>query len=384
MSNPTPPSTTIPNTTTLSAIETKVRRLTRSPSLAQLSKADLDNYINTSVVYDFPEMLRTFNLKTTFTFVCNPGQDVYPTDEASFGGIVTNPMYNFQNKYISCEPPVFIAGYQSLWSQSPQQFYSIYPQINSIASIGKMGDGATFQFIGVINSQQAINPPNVTQITSLVQNNVRFTSLDANGQGLCQADVPFLDANGNRTTYGNLYDINSAAYTNAQQNPTIYPIGLDPNNNINYTTGQFIVTFTSPPGNYQNIYSQSLPQVRAIPQSIMFYSNQFTLRPVPDMPYAIAFQVFQRPTALLTSGQSPELEEYWQFIAYLASKKILEDRMDMETVALILPELQNQERLCLRRTLVQYSTQRTASIYAEQDGNGMGAYNGFGIGGGSF
>ena len=66
MSNPTAPSTTIPGTTTLGAIRAKVRRLTLSPSDAQLTTAQLDEYINTYVVYDFPETLRTFNLKTTF------------------------------------------------------------------------------------------------------------------------------------------------------------------------------------------------------------------------------------------------------------------------------------------------------------------------------
>ena len=359
--NPTAPSPTIANSTTLQAIETKVRRLTRSPSPAQLSQADLDNYINTSVVYDFPEMLRTFNLKTTFSFTCNPGQDVYNTDEASFGGATNNPLYNFQNLYLTCEPPVFIAGYQSLWSQSQEQFYSIYPQINSIANIGTTGNGVATRFTGTINTQQAIMPPNVTQVTSLVQGNVMFTSTATNGEGLAMADVPLVDpTTGYKTTFGNLYSVSDPAYAAAKATPPLYPAALDPNNNINYTTGAYTVTFPAAPGNYMAIYSQTLPQVRAIPQSVLFFSN-----------------------TLLSSGQSPELEEYWQFISYLSAKKILEDRMDMETVALILPELQNQERLCLRRTLVQYANQRTATIYAEQTGPGV-AYNGFGIGGGQF
>ena len=39
-------------TSTLQTIRTKVRRLTRTPSTAQLSDDDLDQYINTFVVYD--------------------------------------------------------------------------------------------------------------------------------------------------------------------------------------------------------------------------------------------------------------------------------------------------------------------------------------------
>ena len=43
---------------TLAQIQTKVRRLTRSISEQQLSTTELNNYINTSVLYDFPEHLR--------------------------------------------------------------------------------------------------------------------------------------------------------------------------------------------------------------------------------------------------------------------------------------------------------------------------------------
>ena len=122
MANPTPPSNTptvanaFQQPPTLTQIQTKVRRLTRSPSTAQLTDADLNNYINTFVVYDFPENLRTFNLSTEFSFYTNPGQDVYNTDIASFGGpggAINNPLYNFQNKYLTVHDPIYIAGFRS-------------------------------------------------------------------------------------------------------------------------------------------------------------------------------------------------------------------------------------------------------------------------------
>ena len=77
----------LPPTNTLQTIQQKVRRLTRTPSTAQLSDDDINQYINTFVVYDFPEHLRMFNLRTQFTFYANPYQDVYPTDEISFVGV---------------------------------------------------------------------------------------------------------------------------------------------------------------------------------------------------------------------------------------------------------------------------------------------------------
>ena len=90
-------------TSNLQAIRTKVRRLTRTPSVAQLTDDDLDNYINTFVVYDFPEQLRTFNLRQPFTFYANAYQTEYKTDTSL---PATDPLYNFQNKYLTVHPPV--------------------------------------------------------------------------------------------------------------------------------------------------------------------------------------------------------------------------------------------------------------------------------------
>lgn len=385
MANPTPPTPTAtagaPGSA-LSNIETKVRRLTRSPSIAQLSAADLDNYINTFVVYDFPEHLRTFNLRTPFTFFTNPGQDVYPTDIASFGGINTNPLYNFQNLYLTVHPPAYIAGYPALFTQSREQFFGIYPMVNSISSIngGVRGDGIITTFTGVINSQQSIVPPGITQQISLLQNNVLFSSINTAGAGLALADIPVLDtATGNPTGVGNLYNPASTAYQTAKQTP---PTVIDATNTINYSTGAFTITFPTAPASGVLINSQSVPQVKTLPQAILYYNNQFTIRPVPDQPYRVNFEVYQRPTAMLTGGSYPELEEYWQLIAYGCAKKIFEDRMDMESVQMIMPEFNQQMRLCLRRSIVQYTNERTATIYTEQTNFGQG--NGWGQGGSNF
>ena len=76
---------------TLSQIQTKVRRLTRSVSENQLATADLNNYINTFVLYDFPEHLRLLNLKTVLTFYTQPFVDTYTNNTSD----PTNPLYNF-------------------------------------------------------------------------------------------------------------------------------------------------------------------------------------------------------------------------------------------------------------------------------------------------
>lgn len=361
-------------TTTLAAIQTKVRRLTRSPSTSQLTDADLQNYINTFVVYDFPEHLRMFNLRTTYTFVCNPYQDAYPTDVDSFAGVTTNPLYDFQNKYISVHNPVYIAGYDSYYTQSREQFYGIYPFTNSIQSTQLMGNGITQSFSG--NLQTLLGAVGGGAV--LLKSNVLFTSIDVNGNGLALADVPLVSlTTGYQTVEGNLYV--------PETQPLIPPNtgDFDATNNINYVTGQFTLTFAAPPAANQPIMIQSVPSVVALPQAMLYYDNTFYLRPVPDQPYNINFEVYARPTWLMETTSNPKLNEWWAYIAYGAAKKVFEDRMDMDSVQMIMPEFKQQERLCLRRTLVQYSNERTATIYTEQTSFGPG--NGqWGWGGGPF
>ncbi len=363
-----------PPTSTLETIKTKVRRLTRSPSVNLLSEEDLEQYINTFVVYDFPEILRTFNLRTQYTFYTNPGQDTYPTDIKSFGGAIqaeTNPLYNFQNRYITVHPPVYIAGFPAVYLQNRQQFFGIYPIVNSISSIGVTGDGVQTRFSGIINSQQANIPPGLNQQIFLLQNEVLFSSVDINGNGLAMVDVPLLDSvSGNPTIYGQLYRPNDLPANPILINaPYVFgnlPGQINQFNYINYQTGAFTVTFDYPPQVGQLINSQTAPQVQTLPQTLLYYANQFVVRPVPDQPYRVDIEVYARPTYLMENSSTPELEEYWQYIAYGAAMKIFQDKQDIESVNLIMPEFKRQEQICNRRTLIQYTNERTATIYTQQ------------------
>jgi len=351
---------------TLQDIQTKVRRLTRSPSEAQLSTNTLNDYINTFVVYDFPEHLRTFNLRTQFSFYCSPFQDVYPTNINNVAFLpATNPLFDFNNKYITIHPPVFIAGYEVLYSQSQEQFFSIYPKISNIQSIGAVGDGVTTNFIGTINSLN-FSLQNASQ--PILTNEVLFSSIDINNAGLSLIDQPNVPFNGS----GILIDPNTQI----------------PSGTINYLTGAFNLTFPTPPAAGAPINSQTVPYQPSLPQAMLFYDNAFTLRPVPDQPYKINFEVYVAPTDLMSGagpgpqGQnSPKLDEWWQYIALGSSIKILQDRLDMDTVNLIMPEFRKQQTLIERRTIVQYNNERPATIYTEQVG--VGNY-GYGWGGGGW
>ncbi len=332
---------------TLSKIKTKIRRLTASLSTAQLSDDDLNQYINTFVLYDFPEHLRLFNLKTTLTFFTQPFIDQYATTTTT----VTDPLYNFKNKYITVNPPIYIGGNQALWTQNKDQFFGMYPLTNSIQSIGTAGNGVAVTFTGTINTNQP-NAVSSGQGGLILRNNVLFSSIGANGISLALIDYPSdtLPLVG----YLGVPGVSADITTN--------------NGTINYQTGVFTITFPSAPQAGAVIDSQVILLQPSIPQAVMFYDTTFTMRPVPDQAYRVTIEAFIRPTGLLDDAQQPELAEYWQYIAYGAAKKVFEDRRDIENVQKIMPEFKTQEMLINRRTIVQQTNQRTSTIYTEQTG----------------
>ena len=133
----------------LSMIQKKVRRLTRSLSASQLSDADLNEYINTFVLYDFPEHLRLFNLKQTFSFYTEPYVDTYETSTDT-----SSPLYDFKNRYLTVHQPFYIAGKPANFYESRDLFYSIWPFWNSIQNINSTGNGANTTFTGTLPISQ--------------------------------------------------------------------------------------------------------------------------------------------------------------------------------------------------------------------------------------
>jgi hypothetical protein len=103
-----------------------------------------------------------------------------------------------------------------------------------------------------------------------------------------------------------------------------------------------------------------------VPQAMLYFDRKFVLRPVPDKAYAIQVDVMQRPSELLSSNSIPELAAWSQFIAYGASKKVFEDRMDIESVQLITPEFKAQREFCINTTYSQQKNDRSSTIYTDQ------------------
>jgi len=108
---------------------------------------------------------------------------------------------------------------------------------------------------------------------------------------------------------------------------------------------------------------QVVPYTCSKPVSILYTENSFILRPVPDAVYRVEVSTSKRPSYLLTADTMPELAEWSQYIAYGASIKLLQDRLDMDAVAMLTPEFKNQEMLINRRKIIQNAQKRVATIY---------------------
>ena len=329
---------------TLAAIHEKVRRITRTPSMAQLTDAQLDQYINTFVLYDFPSNIRLFPLRTLLTFYTQPNVDTYSTNTT----VVTDPLYNFKNKYIAIHPPVFIAGIQSFYTQWRDVFYGYFPQTNTIADTQLRGNGTAGPFTGTL-----IGHP-------VLQNSLNFNCLDANGTSMIIVDYPVSNVLGALGIPGQ---------------PQTLP---SPYGQIDYVTGDFTVNFPNPTANMATIWSESITYMPGKPTAILYYNDQFTIRPVPDKTYTVQFEVDIRPTELINTTDIPELEQWWQYIAWGAAKKIFEDRLDYESLNMMMPSFKEQERLCLRTTLTQQANERTVTIYTQGKNFGFFGWGGSG------
>ena len=320
----------------LTSIRTKIRRLTRSPSSSQLTDSQIDDYVNTFVLYDFPE----FTVDNKLTFFLMPNVDVYETNTVNS----TDPLFNFKNVYLSVQKPVYVGGDEIEFTQSREQFFRQYPQYEAINAFDS-GDGVTTSFTGTLSTVPAL------------AETVAFTSIDSSGNGIVLKDVARTDgATGIITTTGDLVVPDTGV-----------SVGT-----INYITGVFSFVFPVAPGSGKDVFSQAYIYQSARPTIVMFEDHKFTFRPIPDKSYRVEIDAFKRPTELLSNTDTPDISQWWQYIAYGASKKVFEDRMDVESVQAIMPEFLRQRSLVLQKLVVQQSSERAATIYSERGARDRG------------
>lgn len=341
----------------LAQIRSKVRKITGRPSANQISDADIDIYVNTFYRFDLPEHLRLENLRVNYEFTTRPNIAVYdfPT-----------------NTYLTNMPPVYIGGYQSYLTQSRANFFRVNPQLNFLEQSVMTGNGTNTGYTGTLTNTPIAtgfkpNPPgaffvsipgNDTAASDLKWNVLISAKGTPDPTSGIEPDISLVDDG-----LGNLFDPSDASTQPAAARGT-----------INYITGAISISNFSaavPSGNAINV--QYIPYTASRPQSVMFFEDQFIFWPIPDQAYTVSFEVYKYPTALAAAGNSPQLQEWWQLLAYGAADKIFSDNADFENLQKYRPLMLEQMNLIQRRTIVQQTSERTASIYTEQS-NGTGQF----------
>ena len=354
---------------TLASIIAKIRRLTGMSSTLQLpdtadpndaNSVGIVDYINSFYLYDLPAQFRSLKLKDKYTFNTIQGVDTYAFNSET---------------YTTVEMPCYCAKREIMLFNDPWNFYGVnfnWQQQQNFAS----GVGTQGPYSGTVSA---------VPILRSVNNNPLNELGTPNNPGISQGNPPYPVSR-----VQNILITTSGPSSFPTQNVTDDGngnlIGNCTNGTINYATGAIAnlqFTYNVPQGSAIQI--QFNPVVQSIPLSILFFQNQFVLRPVPNQGYTIELTAERAPSQALTAlseggispGATPELSEWWELIAVGAAKKIYEDHLDFDGVQIMDKMLQERYQLAYTRTYAQLGKQRISTIFADQLTGNYGS-NGWG------
>lgn len=326
---------------TYADIVTKVRRLTASASESSLSAASIAQYIQTYYSQDFPYSVKTDQMRNVYTFFTEPYRDRYPLD------------VNYNQ---AVRAPVYVEGIQANFTKDRQQFFNVWPKFPyKYQPISGNGVTTAFSF--------TIPAPFLSKEVVLggVDVNGNPISVNDDGNGNLQLQIPnpvtstppqFNPPVTNPPIPG-MHNLNlgnpGLNNVNTQTlDPSLvpYPGGIG---TVNYVTGAFAINFPVAPaaGTVMTLWVSQYQTGR--PYSLLFWNNEFTIRPVPKLIHKVEVETYLTPVQFLQTTDNPIVQQWWQLIAIGAAIKVLEDRQDMEGVQNLSILFDRQEALVLER-----------------------------------
>ena len=379
---------------TYTFIEKKVRRLTASASEAALSSVDIQQAVNTFYNNDFPYAIKIDQQRSVYKFLTIPNVDRYPVD--------VNNLQGFR-------APVYFEGVQGNFFKNRDQLFNLYPryptQYQPISGDGVTTSFPPFQLFG--NNVNPFPQPNF----GILSTQVVIGGIDVNGNPIRIIDdggaVVDSFGVGSNTTVGQLIYVQQNAVgnniyldpSNVQQPalPNLSPLGGQDNANlpntayppspltsqycgtVNYVTSEINITFPVAPAAGTNINVWASQYQVGRPYNLLFWNNEFTIRPVPDNVYLVEVETYQTPSQFMSVTNHPVLNQWAQYIAYGAACEILRDRQDMEGVANLMEGFKRQEALVLERQAVEEIQQPNITLFNSTN-TGYGYGTGWGIG----
>lgn len=391
---------------TVAFMRQKIRRLTASPSESALSTADVDQYLQNAYFNDFPYAIKLDQMRSVYTFFTQPYIDRYPLD-VNYNQGVRGPMYveGIQGNFIKDRQQFY-----NLWPRWPTLFQQGTSTVSGIITAVTNANPALVTSPNHnLTTGAMITINNIVGMTQLNGNSYTVTVVDANdfninvdstlfgtysSGGTWTADSqtfsfviqgPFLSREvviGGIDVFGNPISINDDGNGTLQlvsNNTIVSPnpvVSVPPQNSnpaypgmynintqnpglinplnigtVNYVSGQ--INFTLPPGislNPSTLFTVWVSQYQTgRPYSLLFWNNEFTIRPVPKLIHKIEIETYLTPVAFLESTDQPILAQWAQYLCYIAAIEILRDRQDIEGVENLREGFMRQEALVLER-----------------------------------
>ena len=347
---------------TLQDIIEKIREVSASGNSLQVTDTKIIKYINSYYLYDFPNDLRILKLKDVYTFNTIQGVDTYP--------------FNFDH-WSTVEAPAYCGKVQITLFQDKMTFYGYNFNTQQLETFD-MGDGTAGPYSGTTQASPIIKSVNNNPIVdtqtantsvfpagyppNFVQNNIsRIQNI------LISANTATSSLHVTDDGAGNLIGDCLAGGT------------------IDYQTGAIAnLTFTSSVPDDNDINIQYTQAVLSQPYNILFFQNQFVLRPVPDQSYTIEITAYRQPSQALLGTNStstpdlngrPEQFDWWELLAFGVAKKLYQDRLDTDGVQMMEAFLQEKISEARTRTYGQLGSRQINTIYRNET-NQLNNYGG--------
>jgi hypothetical protein len=367
-----------PGDSTIVFIRKKIRRLTSSASESALSTSQIDEYINNFYASDFPYGIKLDQMRSVYTFFTEPYRDRYPLD------------VNFNQ---GVRGPVYVEGILGTLFKDRQQFLNLWPRWPTLFH-PISGDGNETKFTFTIPA------PFLSKEVVLggVDKNGNPISVNDDGNGNLQLQVPnpivtvppytdvYTIANApNPSLVGKpIPGMHNSNTLNPGLNNTSTTTGLFTNGigTVDYVTGVFNIEFPVAPASGTKITLWVSQYQTGRPYCLLFWNNEFTIRPVPKLIHKVEVETYLTPVQFMESTDTPILAQWAQYIAYGVSCEIQRDRNDFDSVAALQEGFKRQEALVLERQGIEEIFTPNYQLFNSTQGYSVyGGWGGYGSGG---
>ena len=346
-----------------------IRRLTVSSSESALTTNDIDTEINNFITQDFPNAIKTDQMRSIYTFFTEPYRDRYPLDVNYIQGI---------------RPSLYVEGILGSLFKDRTQFYNIFPRWPTLYH-PIAGDGITTSFTFTIPA------PFLTQEVVLGGVDVSGNPISVNDDGFGNLHLqvpnpqvtvpPYTDSNPVNTNkpIPGMHNQNTA-------NPGLNWIGTqtgsftDAIGTVDYVTGLFNIVFPVAPaaGTQMTLWVSQYQPGR--PYCMLFFNNELIIRPIPKFIHKIEIETYLTPVQFLQSTNVPILNQWAKYIAYGVAMEILRQRQDFDGVSGLQEGFSRQEALVLERQSVEEIGQPNIQLFnTTQPYSVYGGWGGWGF-----